>query len=135
MSLDELALIRALQAAHPAPPGMLGIGDDCCVWQPRGGVCLSTDAIVEGRDAAVPAEIDLQYAVAAALAARALRARGTPDAPRTWGRILDYAQRFPQREMGVMLVADMQRGIGQPLFAVPQFSGWAHAVADLLLYD
>ncbi|MCS6970346.1 MAG: AIR synthase related protein [Planctomycetota bacterium] len=69
MSLDELALIRALQAAHPAPPGMLGIGDDCCVWQPQGAVCLSTDAIVEGRHftAADPPSLVGRKAAAAAL--------------------------------------------------------------------
>ncbi|MFN3595622.1 MAG: ATPase, partial [Thiobacillaceae bacterium] len=79
-------------------------------------------------DVAAPSEIDLQYAVAAALAGRALRARGMPDAVRIWGHILDYAQKFPQREMGVMLVSDMHRGIGEKLFAVPQFAAWANAV-------
>jgi len=52
-----------------------------------------------------------------------------------WGRILDYAQKFPQREMGVMLVSDMHRGIGQALFAVPQFAAWANTVADVMLYE
>jgi hypothetical protein len=35
----------------------------------------------------------------------------------------------------VMLISDMHRGIGQALFAVPQFSAWANAVADLMLYE
>ncbi len=35
------------------------------------------------------------------------------NANETYGRILDYARRFPQREMGVMLVSDMQRAIGR----------------------
>jgi hypothetical protein len=83
----------------------------------------------------VPTEIDLQYAVAAALAGRALRARATADAALVWGRILDYAARLPLKEMGVMLVSDMHRGIGQPLFAVPAFSAWAGTVADLMLYE
>ncbi len=86
----------------------------------------------------MPSEIDLQYAVAAALAGRAMRAKNTlgdADAKVVWGNILDYAQRFPQREMGVMLISDMHRGIGQALFAVPQFAGWANAVADLMLYE
>jgi len=52
-----------------------------------------------------------------------------------WGHILDYAQRLPLKEMGVMLVSDMHRGIGSALFAVPQFSGWANAVADIILYE
>lgn len=69
MSLDELALIRALQEAHPPPAGMLGIGDDCCVWQPKGPVCLSTDAIVEGRHftAETPPRLVGRKAAAAAL--------------------------------------------------------------------
>ncbi len=49
MPLDESELIRGLRAAHPAPPGFTGIGDDCCVWTPRGPTCLSVDAIAEGR--------------------------------------------------------------------------------------
>jgi thiamine-monophosphate kinase len=49
VALDEFALIRRLRAAHPAPPGVLGIGDDCCVWTPGGPTCLSVDAISEGR--------------------------------------------------------------------------------------
>ncbi|MDP2108193.1 MAG: hypothetical protein Q8J67_04000, partial [Rhodocyclaceae bacterium] len=93
------------------------------------------DAICAGQEVAAPTEIDLQYAVAAALAGRALRVKDAPDAKVVWGNILDYAQQFPQREMGVMLVSDMHRGIGQALFAVPQFSGWANAVADLMLYE
>ena len=51
------------------------------------------------------------------------------------GHILDYAARFPLREMGVMLVSDIHRNIGQPLFAVPQFADWAKQVADIVLYD
>jgi MoxR-like ATPase len=93
------------------------------------------DAIVDGRDAAVPDEIDLQYAVAAALVGRALRAKGTPEAVRTWGHVLDYAERLPTREMGVMLVADLHRSLGAPLFAVPAFKRWAERAADVLLYD
>ena len=93
------------------------------------------DLIVAGGLADVPQTVDLQYAVAAALAGRALRARGSPEAALVWGRILDYAGRLPLREMGVMLVADLHRGIGPELFALPQFSAWAGAVADLLLYE
>jgi len=32
-------------------------------------------------------------------------------------------------------VSDIHRAIGQRLFAVPQFSQWANAVADVMLYD
>jgi hypothetical protein len=93
------------------------------------------DAITRGEPVPVPREVDLQYAVASALVGRAIRAKGTPDAKVVHGHILDYASRFPLREMGIMLVSDMHRAIGQSLFAVPQFAGWANAVADLMLYE
>jgi hypothetical protein len=93
------------------------------------------DAILRGEQVPVPRETDLQYAVASALVARAIRVKDTPEAIEGWGRILDYAGRFPQREMGVMLVSDMHRAVGQDLFSVPQFSVWAKAVADVMLFD
>lgn len=93
------------------------------------------DAILRGEEVAVPREVDLQYAVASALVGRAIRAKGSADARDIHGHILDYASRFPLKEMGIMLVSDMHRAIGQTLFAVPQFSKWANAVADLMLYD
>ena len=93
------------------------------------------DAILRGEPVAVPREVDLQYAVASALVGRAIRAKGSADAKVLHGHILDYASRFPLREMGIMLVSDMHRAIGQSLFAVPQFSNWANAVADLMLYE
>ena len=92
------------------------------------------DAILRGEEVPVPREVDLQYAVASALVGRAARAKGSSDARETYGRILDYAGRFPLREMGVMLVSDMHRAIGQQLFSVPQFSAWANSVADVMLY-
>jgi hypothetical protein len=93
------------------------------------------DAITRGEPVPVPREVDLQYAVASALVGRAIRAKGTADAKIVHGHILDYAARFPLREMGIMLVSDMHRAIGQNLFAVPQFASWANAVADLMLYE
>ena len=93
------------------------------------------DAILRGETVAVPREVDLQYAVASALVGRAIRAKGSADAKVIYGHILDYASRFPLREMGIMLVSDMHRAIGQSLFSVPQFASWANAVADLMLYE
>jgi len=93
------------------------------------------DAIVEGRDASVPRDTDLQYAVACALVARAIRGKSTPQCKEMLGHILDYAARFPLKEMGVMLVSDIHRNVGQKLFAVPQFSGWASQVAEIVLYE
>jgi hypothetical protein len=51
------------------------------------------------------------------------------------GHILVYARRFPQREMGVMLVSDLHRAIGNDLFEVPAFADWAQAVSDVMLYE
>ncbi|MHB9118157.1 MAG: AAA family ATPase [Burkholderiales bacterium] len=93
------------------------------------------DAILRGDAVEIPQEIDLQYAVAAALVTRAIRAKGSPEAADVYGRILDFASKLPLREMGIMLVSDMHRAVGQALFAVPQFSLWANAVADLMLYE
>lgn len=93
------------------------------------------DRIVAGEEVPVPKEIDLQYAVAAALVGRAIRSRGSDDNRRVYGHILDYARRFPQREMGVMMVSDMHRAIGQALFEVPQFAQWAQSISDVMLYE
>jgi len=93
------------------------------------------DAIMRGEKVRVPKETDLQYAVAAALVGRAIGARKQSNAAELYGHILDFASSFPQREMGVMLVSDMYRAIGQDVFNVPQFSRWANIVADVMLYD
>ena len=83
----------------------------------------------------VPDEIDLPYAAAAGVVGRAIRAQGDDDAMTITGNILDYAGTFPQREMGVMLVSDLHRAIGESLFQVPAFATWANAVADVMLYE
>ena len=126
--LDLLGGALAACVGHAA-------GIECAAYVESLDRLPDLDAIVAGHAAGVPTEIDLQYAVAAALVGRALRARDTPQAAEVWGHILDYAQRLPLKEMGVMLVSDLPRGVGSKLFAVPQFSGWAHAVADMMLYD
>jgi len=92
------------------------------------------DAIINGEDVPTPTEIDLQYAVASALVGRAIRARGTDEADKTYTNILKYASSFRQKEMGVMLVSDMHRAIGEDLFAVEEFANWADAIADIMLY-
>ena len=93
------------------------------------------DAILAGEEVPVPSEIDLQYAVAAALVGRAIRARGGENGLSAIGNILRYAGRFPQREMGVMLVSDLHRAIGNELFEAPAFADWAQAISDLMLYE
>ena len=92
------------------------------------------DAILAGEAMPVPDEVDLQYAVAAALVGRAIRARDQENASEIIGNILEYANRFPQKEMGVMLVSDLHRAIGDQLFGVPQFADWATAIGEVMLY-
>jgi len=142
---------RSWEFAHRAlqkfinQPDLLGPALAACVGQAAGiefSAYLANlsrmpdlDAIVEGREADVPRDTDLQYAVAAALVARAIRNKNSSDIKEKLGYILDYAARFPLREMGVMLVSDIHRNIGQTLFAVPQFANWANQVADIVLYE
>ncbi|MCP5277569.1 MAG: MoxR family ATPase [Thiobacillus sp.] len=90
------------------------------------------DGILAGTVMDVPRGIDLQYGVAAALVRRARESAGDPG---KLSNILRYARHYPQREMGVMLVTDLHRAVGQPLFKVPEFVEWANSVAELMLYD
>jgi hypothetical protein len=135
---------RALQKFEAQPQVLLGALQACV--GPAAGIELKAfvdnldslpdiDAIVAGKPAAIPKETDLQYAVAAALVGRAIRARGTPEEKGVLGNILDYAGKFPSREMGVMLVSDMQRAVGERMFQLPQFSQWARQVADVMIFD
>ncbi len=139
---------RALQKFSDKPQLLQG-GIQACVG-PAAGIELHAfvanldhlpdlDAIVRGEEVAVPKETDLQYAVASALVGHAIRAKlsakTAKEAQTVYGNILDYAVKFPTREMGVMLVSDMHRAIGQELFEVPAFSSWANVIADVMLYD
>jgi len=92
------------------------------------------DAILRGDEVPVPEGIDLQYAVAAALVGRSIRARDEGNGPEVYGKALDYAGRFSQKEMGIMLVSDLHRAVGQELFTIPEFSPWAQDVAKVMLY-
>ena len=91
------------------------------------------DAILRGEDIPVPKALDVQYAVASALVSRGARAKGNPRAQEIYGRVIDYAARFPQREMGVMIVHDLARAVGRDVYAVPQFTRWAKDIAAVLL--
>jgi hypothetical protein len=93
------------------------------------------EAIARGECSDVPKTMDLQYGVAAALVRRATKMRERPHADQLYGNILRYARGFPEREMGVMLVTDMHRSIGKPLFTVPEFADWASSITDIMLYD
>ncbi len=90
------------------------------------------DAIINGENVSVSKELDLQYAICAALAGRAISVKGTDCAEKVWGHILNFATNFPQKELGVMLVSDMQRGIGGDIFTIPEFADWANKIADVM---
>jgi hypothetical protein len=135
---------RALQKFHDDPQLLQGALQACV--GPAAGIELNAfvnsidqmpdlDAICRGESVPVPTEIDLQYAVAAALVGKAIRARESDSRQTVIGNILVYAGRFPQREMGVMLVSDLHRAIGSDLFEVPAFADWANAIADVMLYE
>ncbi len=135
---------RALQKFSERPDLLTGALQACV--GPAAGVELNAfisnldhmpdlEAIVRGDDIAAPKEIDLQYAVASALVGHAIRAKLTDSADHVHGNILNYAGRFPQREMGVMMVSDMHRAIGEDLFGLPEFSTWADKIADIMIYD
>ena len=49
--------------------------------------------------------------------------------------LFSVAYRYAVPIGSIMLISDMHRAIGQDLFQVPQFSKWAKAVADVMLFD
>jgi hypothetical protein len=142
---------RSWEFAHRAlkkfddSPALLADGLQACVGK-AAGIELSAfissldqmpdlDAIVRGDDVPAPVELDLQYAVASALVGRAIRAKENANgqAKVIHGHILNYANHFTQREMGVMMVSDMHRAVGEDIFTVPEFSDWADRIADVML--
>ncbi len=135
---------RALQKFNDYPDLVAG-SLQACVGQAAAIECHAfirsldqmpdLDRLVAGEELKAPDEIDLQYAVASALVSRAVRAQDQADAQDVFNNILRYAGRFPQREMGVMLVSDLHRAIGQRLFAADGFADWADSIADLVLYE
>ena len=92
------------------------------------------EAIANGNSTAMPGAIDLQYAVASSLVRRVVRESGKPKEEAMIGNVLRYAKLFPQRELGIMLVSDLQRAIGAPLLDKPEFSEWASSISDLLMH-
>ncbi|MGA1697170.1 MAG: AAA family ATPase [Arenicellales bacterium] len=135
---------RALQKFGEQPKALRGALPACV--GPAAGIELAAfvehldqlpdlDAILRGEEVPVPTETDLQYAVASSLVGRGIRAKDTAEAANVYGHILNYAGRFPAREMGVMLVSDLHRAVGADLFQVPQFAEWAKSIADVMLYE
>ncbi len=133
---------RALQKfAHE--PDLLSATLQACVG-PAAGIELyafiqhldqlpDIDAILRGEDVPLPTAVDMQYAVASALVSRGMRAKYDTQAKQIYGRVIDYASRFQQREMGVMIVHDLARAVGRDVYAVPEFNRWAKDIAAVLL--
>jgi hypothetical protein len=90
--------------------------------------------VIAGRVTEVPRGIELQYALAAALV-RHIARLPADDQLSAASSVLAYARNFPQRELGVMVVTDLQRVLGRPLYDVPAFAQWAQSVSDLLSYE
>ncbi|HVC84603.1 MAG TPA: hypothetical protein VNC12_05060, partial [Solirubrobacteraceae bacterium] len=101
-------------------------------YQEHVGRLPDLGAIVAGRSFEVPQGVDLQYAVAAALVRRVSRQPRGEARRRACANVLAYAARLPQRELGVMLVADLSRALDEPLYDVEGFDAWAAAVSDLI---
>ena len=90
------------------------------------------DAILNGENVEVPTEVDLQYAIAAALTRRAKSITDIKADKPKLENILLFANKFPQREMGVMLVSDLHRILDDELFNLEQFTPWAQDTVGLL---
>jgi hypothetical protein len=125
-------------------PDLLGEALKSCVGAAAGlacrayiehlGVLPDPAEIAAGRVTEVPRGVEFQYAVAAALVRHIGRLEGAAQAAAV-STALAYARRFPQRELGVMLVTDLQRVVGRPLYDLPAFAEWAGDVSDLLSYE
>ncbi len=106
----------------------------CMAFVEHLGALPDIGAIAAGRETGVPGPIDLQYAVATALVQHVARL-AAPERAAAAGHVLRYARGFPQRELGVMLVVDLQRVVGEPLYANPEFAHWAGEVSGMLSYE
>jgi len=134
---------RAL-AKYAAHPELLGEVLNACVGVAAGSALRAflahiaaipdLAAIVAGSEVEAPKAMELQYAVASALVRHIKRLPATQQSQAA-GHALDYARRFPQREIGVMLVMDLQRVLDRPLYQLPGFAAWAEDVGDLISFE
>jgi hypothetical protein len=125
-------------------PDLLGDALKACVGAAAGLACRAylehlgalpdPAAIAAGATVEVPRGVERQYAVAAALVRHLARVEPAEQA-RAASNVLAYARRFSSRELGVMLVTDLQRTLGRPLYDLPAFAEWAESVSDLLSYE
>jgi hypothetical protein len=123
-------LLEALQSCVGAAAGV-----EAKAFLDHLGRLPDVDAILRGESQEVPRELGLQYGVATALVRRVLERKHEPRSRELVGRVLDYAARLPQQELGVMLVTDLQRSLSRPLYEVPEFSRWANSVPGLVRHE
>lgn len=134
---------RALTKFGDAPQ-LLGEALKACVGPAAGLACRAfldhlgnlpdVAAIAAGELEEVPRGIELQYAVAAALVRHVARLPAVAQRDAAT-HVLAYARRLPQRELGLMLVIDLQRHVDQPLYDIPAFAEWAAQAGDLLSHE
>jgi len=117
---DVPELLHEGLAAAVGEPAALALA----AWMRHVDQLPAPEEVLAGRCTHIPAPIDLQYALAGALVQHVLRLPETARAAALAG-LLEAARRFPSREIGLMLVADMQRLLDRPLFGVPAFRDWA----------
>lgn len=123
---------------------LLGEALGACVGAAAGAACRAyiehleampdVVDIAAGKGGEVPRGLELQYAVAAALVRHIARLPAVRQ-DEAVNHALDYARRFPQRELGVMLVTDLQRVLGRPLYGLRAFAEWAQDVSDLISFE
>ncbi len=90
--------------------------------------------VLAGEPLTMPQQVELQYALATAIVqhvARLDRAAQKQMLP----AVLAVARKLPQREIGVMLVSDVDRALGLPLYDLPAFVEWAAEVRDLISFE
>ncbi len=88
--------------------------------------------ILEGRSVSIPNALDLQYAIVSAIVSHVRRHELSDH---SLNYLLTFAETFPARELGVLLVADLFKMLGERLIHLDAFTPWASQHADLLVYD
>jgi hypothetical protein len=120
---------EALKACVGAAAGLA-----CRAYLDHLGALPDPAEVAAGRVVEVPRGVELQYALAAALVRHVARLDAAAQRA-ALPNVLAYARLFPQRELGVMLVTDLARVLGRPLYDVPAFAEWAERVSDLLSFE
>lgn len=90
--------------------------------------------VLAGEVAELPRSVELQYAIATSIV-RHVAALGVDAQAHALDCALTVAERFAHREIGVMLVTDLQHAVARPLYDLPAFARWADSVRDLILVE